>query len=121
MTGLGEVVVNQTTSYETGDAAFAVDKNGVIVLWNQAAEKALAIKLVQFPEVLDAVTADCTPNLLCNYLFELAGLFMSFYEACPVIKADANVRTSRLLLCKVTAATLKKGLDLLGIGTVERM
>jgi len=94
--------------------------SGSITL-DQSAEKALAIKLVQFPEVLDAVTADCTPNLLCNYLFELAGLFMSFYEACPVIKADADVRTSRLLLCKVTAATLKKGLELLGIGTVERM
>ena len=64
---------------------------------------------------------ECLPNLLCNYLYELAGLFMSFYEACPVLKADEPVKSSRLLLCSISAETLRKGLELLGIETVEKM
>ena len=54
--------------------------------------------------------------MLCSYLFDLAGAFMSFYEACPVLKADDQAtRTSRLLLCKLTARTIEAGLGLLGI------
>lgn len=84
-------------------------------------EKKLAIKLLQFAEVIDLVVEECLPNLLCNYLFELAGLFMSFYESCPVLRSDAVTQTSRLLLCQLTATTLAKGLDLLGIETVDQM
>jgi len=93
---------------------------GTIVL-SEPAERSLAMKLLQFPEVIDAVATDCLPNLLCNYLFELSGQFMSFYEACPVLKAVDKTRTSRLLLCLATASTLRKGLELLGIETVEQM
>ncbi len=96
------------------------DPAGKIVL-TETAEQKLAIKLLQFSECIDAVVQEYLPNLLCNYLYELAGLFMSFYEACPVLKADEPVRSSRLLLCTITAETIKKGLELLGIETVEKM
>ncbi len=86
-------------------------------------EKALALKLLQLENVLDAVISECTPNLLCNYLYELASLYMSFYEACPILKDDIsdNVKQSRLALCQVIANTLKQGLDILGIDVMERM
>lgn len=86
-------------------------------------EKALALKLLQLEDVLDAVISEGTPNLLCNYLYELASLYMSFYEACPILKEgiDSQVKESRLLLCKQIAATLKQGLDILGIEVMERM
>ncbi|WNC73407.1 arginine--tRNA ligase [Thalassotalea psychrophila] len=86
-------------------------------------EKALAVKLLQFEEVLDAVISECTPNLLCNYLYELASLYMSFYEACPILKDDIteDIKLSRLRLCNVIARTLEQGLDLLGIEVMERM
>ncbi|MEW6998138.1 arginine--tRNA ligase [Colwelliaceae bacterium BS250] len=86
-------------------------------------EKALAVKLLQFEEVLDAVISECTPNLLCNYLYELASLYMTFYEACPILKDGISdeVKTSRLLLCQVIAKTLQQGLDVLGIEVMEKM
>jgi arginyl-tRNA synthetase len=89
----------------------------------EAQEKALALKLLQLEDVIDAVISECTPNLLCNYLYELASLYMSFYEACPILKEGISdeVRASRLALCKVIAETLKQGLDILGIETMERM
>ena len=85
------------------------------------AELSLAKKLFQFGEVLPQVLEDYRPNLLCNYLFELAGTFHSFFEACPVLKADDATRASRLTLCAATARTLREGLALLGIGVPERM
>jgi hypothetical protein len=74
-------------------------------------------------EALEAVTADAWPHLLCAYLYELAGLLMRFYEACPVLKEDvpAELRESRLALAAVTGRTLRQGLDLLGIEVPERM
>lgn len=84
-------------------------------------EKQLAIKLLQLSEAIEVVSKDGTPNILCNYLFELAGNFMTFYEACPILKADKEIKNSRLKLAKLTAKTLKTGLDLLGIKTLERM
>ncbi|WP_448553163.1 arginine--tRNA ligase [Thalassotalea montiporae] len=86
-------------------------------------EKALALKLLQLEEVLDSVIADCTPNLLCNYLYELASLYMSFYEACPILKEGISeeTKTSRLAICASVATTLAKGLDILGIDVMERM
>jgi len=86
-------------------------------------EKALALKLLQLEEVIDAVISECTPNLLCNYLYELASLYMSFYEACPILKDNINndVKQSRLALSLFIANTLKQGLELLGIETMERM
>ncbi|WP_372768201.1 arginine--tRNA ligase [Pseudoalteromonas sp.] len=89
----------------------------------EAQEKALAIKLIQFEEVLDQMIADATPHVLCSYLYELASLYMSFYEACPVLKdgVEPATKESRLMLCNLVAKTLAKGLDLLGIEVMEQM
>jgi len=86
-------------------------------------EKALALKLLQLEDVIDAVISECTPNLLCNYLYELASLYMSFYEACPILKEGISeeVKASRLALCQLISQTLKQGLDILGIEVMERM
>ena len=89
----------------------------------EAQEKALALKLLQLEDVIDAVISECTPNLLCNYLYELASLYMSFYEACPILKEGISddVKGSRLVLCQIISTTLKQGLDILGIETMDRM
>ncbi len=84
-------------------------------------ERALLIKLLQFPEIVHAVAIDCYPNQLCNYLYELAGQFMRFYEACPILKADEPTMESRLALCELCALSMHKGLELLGINTLEKM
>ena len=85
-------------------------------------EMALAKHLLNFGLTLEAVAEEYRPNFLCNYLFELAGKFTSFYENCPVLKAeDATTRDSRLGLCDLTARILKQGLETLGIETVEQM
>lgn len=87
----------------------------------EAAEVSLALKLLQYPETLESVIEDYQANILCNYLFELSQLFMSFYESCPVLKADEATRGARLRLCDLSARTLQHGLGLLGIKTVEQM
>ncbi len=86
-------------------------------------ERALALRLAQFSEALTAVTHDAAPHLLCAYLYDLAGLFMRFYENCPILRDDVPpvVRASRLRLADVVARTLGTGLELLGIETPERM
>ena len=101
-----------------------VDKNSLNAInIVEPQEKALALKLLQLEDVIDAVISECTPNLLCNYLYELASLYMTFYEACPILKdgiAD-EVKQSRLALCALISKTLKQGLDILGIEVMERM
>ena len=94
---------------------------GGAITVGERAENVLAIKLLQFPEVVAAVAHQCYPHLLCNYLYELSDAFMKFYEQCPVLRADEPLRTSRLLLALLTARILHQGLDLLGIETLERM
>jgi arginyl-tRNA synthetase len=85
-------------------------------------ELTLAKHLLNFGLTLEAMAEEHRPNYLCNYLFELAGKFTSFYEHCPVLKADdAATRASRLALCDLTARVLKQGLEALGIETVEQM
>ena len=86
-------------------------------------EKALALKLLQLEEVLDQMISEATPHVLCSYLYELASLYMTFYEACPVLKDDVSpaLRDSRLMLCNLVANTIKQGLDLLGIEVMEQM
>lgn len=88
---------------------------------NAPEELALAKHLLNFGITLEAVTDDYRPNLLCNYLYELAGYFATFYEACPVLKAEGGERAARLTLCDVTARVLKQGLDVLGIEVLEQM
>ncbi len=88
----------------------------------EAAEHALGLELLAFPAVLREVEESLAPHKLCGYLYELAARFTSFYEACPVLKADtAEQRASRLALCELTARTLATGLNLLGIDAPERM
>lgn len=93
---------------------------GVVTL-DSVQERALAVNLARFQEVLEQVARDCLPHFLCTYLFELATTFMRFYEACPILNEADAVKLNRLLLCRRTAVTLQEGLSLLGIGTVERM
>nr|WP_234427322.1 MULTISPECIES: arginine--tRNA ligase [Vibrio] len=88
----------------------------------QEKEKALIAKLLQFEEAVQAVAREGQPHIMCSYLFELAGQFSSFYEACPILVAeDESVKQSRLKLAALTAKTIKQGLSLLGIDTLERM
>lgn len=85
-------------------------------------EQALGAKLAQFAEVLNGVGEKGVPHLLCSYLYDLAGLFSSFYEHCPILTAESEaVKLSRLRLAALTGKTLKQGLELLGLETLERM
>lgn len=88
---------------------------------SEPAERALGIKLLQYAETLPSVLEDFRPNILANYLYELANTYHSFYEACPVLKAEPTLRASRLLLSDLTARTLAHGLGLLGIRCPEKM
>jgi len=87
----------------------------------EPAEINLAKRICQFAEVVPQVLNDFRPNLLANYLFELANGFHTFYEACPVLKSDEPTRSSRLALCDLTGRVLKRGLNLLGIRVPEKM
>ncbi len=84
-------------------------------------ERSLLLKILQLPEFVELVASECYPNLLCNYLYELAGSFMRFYENCPILKADAQVRDSRIALVRLAEHAFEQGLALLGIETLERM
>ncbi len=87
----------------------------------EPAERALAMKLAQFAENAHDILDDHRPNLLANYLYELADTYHSFYEACHVLRAEGTARNTRLTLCEATSRVLKTGLGLLGIQTTERM
>ncbi|MCK5726475.1 MAG: arginine--tRNA ligase [Thiotrichaceae bacterium] len=96
-----------------------IDHHKVVI--TEPSEHQLALQLLQFNTAVDHVAKDGVPHYLCNYLFELAGNFMTFYEACPILKAEPNTQSSRLQLAQLTANTLATGLKLLGINTMERM
>jgi arginyl-tRNA synthetase len=85
------------------------------------AERTLALKLTQFGEAVHDVLADFRPNLLAQYLYELADTYHTFYEACHVLRSEGTARNTRLVLCDATSRVLKEGLGLLGIRTTERM
>lgn len=91
------------------------------ILLREETELTLAKHLLQLDEVISEVEKDLLPNRLCEYLYQLSDKFNKFYENCPVLKAEEPARTSRLILCDLTARTLKLGLSLLGIGVLERM
>lgn len=103
-------------------AGVADDFSAAMVI-NEEQEKQLAVKLLRFEETLLQVIKDAQPNLLCNYLYELASLYMTFYEACPILKegTEPAVRDSRLMLSILSARMLQQGLALLGIEVMERM
>ena len=86
------------------------------------AERSLGLELLRFPDAVAFVADDYRPNLLTNYLFELANRFATFFESCPVLKAEnERERESRLLLCDLTGRTIRQGLELLGIDVVDKM
>ncbi|MFB2936910.1 arginine--tRNA ligase [Aerosakkonemataceae cyanobacterium BLCC-F154] len=91
------------------------------VLLQEDEELVLAKHLLQLSEVLKNIEQDLLPNRLCEYLYELSKKFNKFYEECDVLKAEEPQRSSRLILCDITARTLKLGLSLLGIQVLERM
>ena len=97
------------------------DVNGDFLLQEEA-EQALAARLVQFGEVLESVAEKGLPHLLCTYLYDVAGLFSTFYEHCPILSGDNEaLKQSRLKLAALTARTLKQGMELLGLSPLERM
>ena len=107
--------------FRKAELAIDSDLNGNIELVHDK-ERSLAIRLAQFDETIVTVANDGLPHILCNYLYDIATLFSSFYENCPILAAESsNEKHSRLKLAALTAKTLKTGLDMLGIKTVEKM
>jgi arginyl-tRNA synthetase len=100
-------------------SAVLITDNAIVL--SEPAELNLAKRLSQFAEIVPQVLNDFRPNILANYLFEVANSFHTFYEACPVLKADEPVRASRLALCDLTGRVLQRGLKLLGIDVPEKM
>jgi arginyl-tRNA synthetase len=112
----GEAVPLRDVGDETSQRLVAT----TLVL-KEPAEITLAKRLCQFAEIVPQVLNDFRPNILANYLFELANSFHSFYEACPILKSDEPLRSSRLALCDLTGRALQRGLDLLGIKVPDKM
>ena len=102
---------------KSGEPAPKVDK----LILRDSSEINLAKRICQFAEIVPQVLNDFRPNILANYLFELANSFHTFYEACPVLKSDEPIRGSRLALCDLSGRVLQRGLDLLGIKVPEKM
>jgi arginyl-tRNA synthetase len=105
---------------DTGPGSLTPDTTTNLTLADPA-ELNLAKRLCQFAEIVPQVLNGFRPNILANYLFELANSFHAFYEACPVLKSEEPARSSRLALCDLTGRVLHRGLDLLGIKVPERM
>jgi len=100
----------------------AVRQAGGAITLGASAERALALQLARFSEALDDAAAECRPNFLTQYLFQTANCFSTFFDECPVLKAEtAELRASRLLLADLTARVIAQGLELLGIQTIEKM
>jgi arginyl-tRNA synthetase len=105
---------------EVDTARFRMEPPPVVL--GHAAERALALQLLRFPEAVDAAAADYAPHLITAYLWDLAKNFSGFFENCPVLKAESEaVKNSRLLLVDLVAQVILQALALLGIRTVERM
>jgi arginyl-tRNA synthetase len=102
------------------DSRFHSDPPALML--DQPQERALALQILRMAESLESAAAEYKPNLITSYLWDLAKTYSGFYDACPVLKAETPaLRQSRLLLCDLTARVIQKGLELLGIRTVERM
>ncbi|MEY3825603.1 MAG: hypothetical protein RLZZ148_415 [Cyanobacteriota bacterium] len=110
----------KSISREGGIDLDNLDSRARIILL-ESAELELAKYLLQLTDVIADVERELLPNRLCEYLYELSKKFNRFYEACPVLKSAEPTKSSRLILSHLTARTLKQGLYLLGIGTLERM
>jgi arginyl-tRNA synthetase len=104
-----------------GDIDFDNLGENLQIILQEETELILAKHLLQLTDILKQIEVDLLPNRLCQYLYELSQKFNLFYENCPVLKAEKTLQTSRLILCNLTARTLKLGLSLLGIPVLERM
>jgi arginyl-tRNA synthetase len=92
------------------------------IILSHPAERALGVRILRLPEMLELAAAELKPNVLSDYLFDLANAFSTFFEECPVLKAESpERRDSRLAIGDLTARSLKFGLGLLGIDVVDRM
>lgn len=107
----------QSIFRKAGDAK----NDSATITLEHPAELDLAKHILRFPETLHAVMEDDKPNWLTGYLFELSNKFSTFYENCPVLQSEEPTRSSRLLLCRLTADVIKRGLNLLGIDVIEQM
>ena len=94
---------------------------GAEIILLDPAERLLALEIARFADAVYSVAREAAPHFLCAYLYTLATQFMRFYEACPVLKSEGELRASRLTLCRLTADTLRTGLGLLGIDVLENM
>ena len=102
------------------DAEAAARRAGVAI--TAGPERALALRLLSFGAMVTQLGETAEPHRLCAYLFDVASLFTTFYEECPVLKAEPeSLRVSRLALCALTLDVLTMGLDLLGVPIPERM
>jgi len=105
-----------------GESPAAIRQKRSEIVLRHPAERGLGVRLLRLPEVLELAALELKPNILTDYLFDLANAFSTFFEGCPVLKAEsADRRDSRLAVCDLTARTLKFGLAQLGIDVVERM
>jgi arginyl-tRNA synthetase len=113
---------NRSILRKAGVDPATLRQNPPPVLLTKPQERALALQLLRFPEALTFAAADYRPNLISAYLWDLCNAYSTFFENCPVLKAETpELRNSRLLLCDLTARVIQKALDLLGIATIERM
>ena len=104
------------------EAGVPLDHANAPILISEPAEKTLALELLRYPSAVQSVASLLEPMRLCGYLYSLAGAYSSFYDACPVLRAESeDLRRSRLRLCALTARVLEDGLEVLGLPTVERM
>lgn len=94
---------------------------GPLTVTNETAEQTLALALSRFGDVVAEVAETLQPHKLCTHLYDIAVAYATFYEQCPVLKSEGEVRASRLALCQATAQVLARGLDLLGIEAPDRM
>jgi arginyl-tRNA synthetase len=113
---------NRSILRKGGIDVLALRQNPPAVILQTREERALALQLLRLHDTLTAAAAECKPNLITGYLWDQAKTYSGFFQNCPVLKAETEeLRQSRLLLCDVTARVIQRGLDLLGIRTVERM
>jgi arginyl-tRNA synthetase len=98
----------------------AAVSSGPIVL-GTSTERALALRLLGFGRAIEDVTVDAEPHKLAGFLFDVASAFTTFYEQCPVLTAESELRASRLAVCSLTLRVLTTGLGLLGILVPDRM